>query len=242
MDRLTSAAASGMTSRLDTLDLLANNLANSGAAGYKSDRESYSLYLSPDASWDQTPSRLPVVNGRWTDFSQGLLQATETPTHLALEGEGFFVVNGPSGPLYTRNGAFRMSPAGVLETPEGYPVATAGGRPLQLDPSLPFTVTKDGTVSQAGTVTDRLRVVKFPDPQGLSKRNGTYFQWLHTGAPPAVNSSARVLQGQLEAGNAAASEGAVRMVSVLREFEMLQKAMTLGGEMNRRAIEEVAKV
>jgi flagellar basal body rod protein FlgG len=166
MDPLTSAAASGMTSRLDTLDLLANNLANSGAAGYKSDRESYSLYLSPEATWDQTPSRLPVVNGRWTDFSQGLLQSSGTPTHMALEGDGFFVVNGPSGPLYTRNGAFRMSAKGALETNEGYPLTTESGRPLQLDPALSFTVSKDGSISQAGTVVDRLKVVKFPDPQG----------------------------------------------------------------------------
>jgi flagellar basal body rod protein FlgG len=231
-----------MTSRLDTLDLLANNLANSAAAGYKSDRESYSLYLSPDASAEGSPARLPVINGRWTDFSQGLLQTSGTPTHMALEGDGFFVVDGPSGPLYTRNGTFRMSARGTLETNEGYPVATETGRPLQLDPSLPFTVSQEGAVSQTGTVVDRLRVVKFPDPQALSKRSGTYFQWLHGAPSPAVKSSAQILQGQLESGNAGASEGAVQMVSVLREFEMLQKAMTLGGEMNRRAIEEVAKV
>lgn len=242
MDRLTSAAASGMVSRLDTLDLLANNLANAGTAGYKSDREFYSLYLSGEAEAEQNPARLPVVNSRWTDFSQGLLQNTDTPSHLALDGEGFFTVAGPSGPLYTRNGGFRVSAKGILESAEGYPVQTESGRPLQLDPATPFTVTKDGSVSQAGVTLDKLRVVRFADEQALSKRNGTYFQWLHEGTPPASPSTAGVMQGQLEAGNAGSAEGAVRMVSVLREFEMLQKAMTLGGEMNRRAIEEVAKV
>ena len=49
-------------------------------------------------------------------------------------------------------------------------------------------------------------------------------------------------QGQLEGSNTGSAEAAVRLVSVLRQFEMLQKAVTIGGEMNKHAIEEVAKV
>ena len=49
-------------------------------------------------------------------------------------------------------------------------------------------------------------------------------------------------QGQLEAANTGSAEAAVRLVSVMRQFEMLQKAVTLGSEMSKRAIEEVAKV
>ena len=241
MDQITTLAASGMASRIDALDLLANNLANAGTAGYKSDRESYTLYLSPDASPDGT-SRLPLVGSQWTDFSQGLLQTTGVPSDLALSGDGFFAVNGPSGQLYTRNGSFRASPKGELVTAEGYPVATVSGRPLKLDPDQPFVVTTDGVIRQGGEELDRLTVVTFSEPQGLSNRNGTYFQWLSPGAAPVAGASAQVLQGQLESGNAAASEGAVRMVSVLRQFEMLQKALTLGADMNRRAVEDVAKV
>lgn len=240
MDQLTSAAASGMASRIDALDLLANNLANAGASGYKSDRESYALYLSPEASPDQ--ARLPLVGSKWTDFSQGLLQSTGVQSDLALSGEGFFTVYGPTGHLYTRNGSFRVSPKGSLETAEGYAVATEKGMPLTLDPAVPFTVSTDGVVRQSGAEVGRLNVVRFPEPQGLSKRSGTYFQWLAPGAAPAINSSAQVLQGQLESGNASAPEGAVRMVSVLRQFEMLQKALSLGADMNRRAVEDVAKV
>lgn len=240
MDQLTTLAASGMASRIDALDLLANNLANAGTAGYKSDRESYTLYLSPDASGES--SRLPLVGNKWTDFTQGLLQSTGVPSDLALSGEGFFAVDGPSGPLYTRNGSFRPSPKGQLVTAEGYPVATVSGRPLKLDPTQPFTVSTDGVVRQGGAELDRLKVVQFTEPQSLAKRNGTYFQWLSPGTAPVSGSSAQVLQGQLESGNAAASEGAVRMVSVLRQFEMLQKALTIGADMNRRAVEDVAKV
>ncbi|MEO8661882.1 MAG: flagellar hook basal-body protein [Bryobacteraceae bacterium] len=242
MDRLLTAAASGMAARMSTLDLLANNLANAGATGYKSDREAYSTYLSPETAVGDDMARLPVVDHRWTDFSQGLLQSTGNQSDLALSGDGFFAVDGPSGPLYTRNGKFTVSPKGILETADGYAVATASGRPLKLDLALPFNVGADGVVRQSGAEIDRLKVVRFTTPESLTKRNGTYFQWLSPQAMPALSSGAQVLQGQLESANAITAQGAVRIVSVLREFEMLQKALTMGGEMNRRAIEDVAKV
>lgn len=50
MDALTSAAASGIRARIESLDMLANNLANASAAGFKADRESYGLYLSSEAA------------------------------------------------------------------------------------------------------------------------------------------------------------------------------------------------
>ena len=49
-------------------------------------------------------------------------------------------------------------------------------------------------------------------------------------------------QGKLESSNTGSAEAAVRLVSVMRQFEMLQRALTLGAEMNKRAIDEVARV
>ena len=52
----------------------------------------------------------------------------------------------------------------------------------------------------------------------------------------------QVAQGKLESSNASPTESAARMVMVLRNFEMLQKAVKIGADMNRQAVEEVAKV
>ena len=49
MDPLTATAASGLRARMESLDLLANNVANASTGGYKADREFYSLYVSPEA-------------------------------------------------------------------------------------------------------------------------------------------------------------------------------------------------
>lgn len=240
MDNLTIAAASGMRARMESLDMLANNLANTETGGYKTDREFYNLYVSAEAgSADDSPATLPVIETSWTDFSQGPLRATGSPLDLALSGKGLFAVDGPSGNLYTRNGNFRVSPAGTLVTAEGYPVRTVAGGNLQLQPSGAVDVSPDGTVSQGGQVLGSIAVADFSDTSALVKQGATYFR---TAEAFRSASGIQVEQGKLESSNVGAAESAVRLVSVMRQFEMLQKAATLGSQMNREAIEEVARV
>lgn len=248
MDALTVSAASGMKARLESLEMLANNLANQAAAGYKADREFYSLYRAPEAleatgeeaaAW---PAVLPVIDRHWTDFSQGTLVATNEAAHLAISGRGFFEVAAPGGLLYTRNGNFHLSRAGRLTTAEGYPVLDRAGRPIALDPARPFEVAPDGAIRQAGALVATLKIVDFAQPEALVKQAGTYFRPVDAGAVPVAASGFEVHQGKLESSNVSPAEGAVRLVSLLRQFEMLQRAVALGGEMNRKAVEEVARV
>ena len=108
MDPITAAAASGIQSRMDAIDMLANNLANSSTTGFKADREIYSTYLSAEigGAVDPAVGPAPVVQKQWTDFAQGTLTETGNATDLAVQVAGFFGVNGPSGPFYTRSGSF----------------------------------------------------------------------------------------------------------------------------------------
>jgi flagellar basal-body rod protein FlgF len=245
MDPLTAAAASGLQARMDSLDLLANNLANTSTSGYKADREFYGTYLSSDALNNPDPAvgDSPVVERHWTDFAQGSLTSTGNPTDLALSGRGFFAVNGPNGPLYTRNGSFQVSPQGNLVTTEGYAVRLTDGQSLTLDPNSPLVVAADGSVSQNGAALGQLQLVDFADPSLLEKASGTTFQSPDPQkVAPQAATNVQVAQGKLESSNASSSESAVRMVMLLRHFEMLQKAVKIGGEINRQALEEVAKV
>ena len=122
MDPLTATAASGLRARMESLDLLANNVANAATGGYKADREFYSLYADPEAADSGSASAMPLIEKPWTDLSQGVLQNTGGPFDLALSGRGFFAVNGPSGPLYTRNGSFRLAaePRGLRQGADDY--------------------------------------------------------------------------------------------------------------------------
>jgi flagellar basal body rod protein FlgG len=245
MDTLTAAAASGLRARQEALDMLANNIANAGTAGFKKDSEFYGLFSDADAvaQWEQAPliGTMPVVEKPWTDFSQGTLQLTGNTLDLALSGAGFFAVDAGNGrTLYTRNGGFNTTPAGLVTTAEGHAVRLAGGRTLTVRPNVPLDVGRDGTVRQAGTVLGRLEIVDFPKG-ALVKEGASLFRQVDSKLTP-IASTAEVHQGKLETANTNTAEASIRLVSLLRQFEGLQKAITLGGEMNRRAIEDLARV
>jgi flagellar basal-body rod protein FlgF len=242
MDGLTAAAASGMRSRMESLDMLANNLANASAPGFKADREFYSTYLAAEAAESpggDTGSVMPVIERQWTDFSQGSLTTTGNPLDVALRGKGFFVATSSGGPLLTRDGSFRLSPQGDLETQEGFKVRGQDGNPIQVDPSKQIEITPEGEVRQDGQVTASLDVVDIKDPSALSKHGLNYFQCSPNLMTPVTD--AQMQQGSLESSNLQPAESAVRLISVMRQFEMLQKAASVGSDMSRRALDEVAK-
>jgi flagellar basal-body rod protein FlgF len=242
MDPMTALAASGLRARMESLDLLANNIANASTGGYKADREFYSLYTASEAAGDDPLQAMPLIESHWTDLAQGVLRATGSPLDIALDGKGFFAVNGPGGPLYTRNGNFRLAPDGRLTTQEGYAVRATGGAPLVLDAARRIEIAANGTVSQDGNPIGQLELAAFPTTAGLTKQGANYFRVSDPNLRPAAPIETTVAQGQLEGSNAGAAEGTVRLVSVMRQFEMLQKAVSLGAEMNKRGFEEVAKV
>lgn len=230
---------------MDSLDMLANNMANGSTTGFKVDREFYSTFTGNGGSALMDPSvgDAPVVEKRWTDFTQGSLTPTGNSTDLALLGNGFFAVNGTNGPLYTRNGSFRISSTGSLVTAEGFSVRQVGGAPLQLQGSDPIEVSPDGTVTQDNQQIGQLEIDSFSDPGQLTKGAGSYFENPDPkSVTPTVATNVQVSQGKLEASNTSPAESAARMVSLLRHFEMLQHAVKLGTEMNKQAIEEVARV
>jgi len=241
MDQLTVTAASGMRSRMEALDLLANNLANAGTTGYKADREFYGLYSSAEAD---TQTTLPNVERNWTDFSQGIVKDTGNPLDVALSGRGFLAADSPSGPLYTRSGTLRLSATGVLQTAEGYALrantptqhiqAAVGGGAIQIQ--------KDGSVIQDGQTLGILTLADWSRPEVLEKQGGSYFRLVDKNQGPSAPAGLEILQGKLEGSNSGPAEAAVQLVGVLRQFEMLQKAVSIGAEMNKKAVEDVARV
>jgi flagellar basal body rod protein FlgG len=244
MDSSVIAAASGIRSRMESLDLLANNLANSGTAGYKSDQEFYGVFTSADAesAGDAPASTMPMIQRQWTDFSQGTLQVTGSPMDVALSGSGFFVVNGKSGPLYTRNGSLQALPSGELATADGYPLRSADGGTIHVASSQPIEISTDGSVQQGGQSRGRIDVVTFKSTDSLIKAGNTCFQNSDPKNQPVAAANVEVQQGKLEGSNVPVAEAAMRLVGVMRQFEMLQKAVGVSSEMDTKTIQEVARV
>jgi flagellar basal body rod protein FlgG len=227
---------------MESLDLLANNIANASTGGYKADREFYGLYAAPEALDTDSVSTMPVIERPWIDLSQGVIHSTGNSLDVALSGKGFLSVQSPGGTLYTRNGNLRLATDGRLVSAEGYPVRGTGGAPLTVQASRPVDISKDGAVTQDGNVVGQLELADFSSTAGLVKQGGNYLRVADPALRPSPPNGTSVEQGKLEASNTGSAEAAVRLVSVMRQFEMLQKAVSLGAEMNRRAVEEVAKV
>lgn len=244
MDPISAMAASGLRTRMDSLDLLANNLANASTTGYKNDHEFYSIFTgeTADSASLELPTTQPDVNRPWTDFSQGTLQPTNNPLDVGLEGKGFLTLAGPSGPLYTRNGNLRVSSKGQLISSDGYPVAQQDGSPITLNSSLPVEITGDGTVRQGPQVAGQLQIVEFPDNAPLIKQGSNVFRNTSQNVKPAAAAATQVHQGALEASNVSTPESAVQLIGIMRQFESLRKAITLTNDMNKKAIEEVSRV
>lgn len=236
MDALLISAASGMKARIESLDMLGNNIANSETAGFKADREFYNLYHQ----------ELPVIEGKWTDLSQGSVIPSGNPLDLALSGTGFFTLNSPAGVEYTRNGTFTVSKANQLATPDGRTLRNARdqGRAITVDPARPIVIDKQGVVSQDGQEIGQIEIAQVRAAAGsLAKLGNSYFSLsnpLQADATPAASAGTEILQGQLEQSNVSPADSAVRMVGVLRQFEMLQRAMRIGEEMNKQMIQDVA--
>jgi flagellar basal-body rod protein FlgF len=242
MDQISVLAAAGMQSRMQSLDLVANNLANSSTSGYKTDGEFYTLFASEAAGEGEAgPSSVPMIQRQWTDFTGGLLETTNNPLDFGISGKGFFALQGPSGPVYTRNGNFRFTTDGNLVNGEGYPLLQQNGQPFKVNTSQPLDVSRDGEIRQNDRSLGRIKIVEFADSSSLTKRGASNF--LNATGQDAVDStSTQVYQGKIEASNVSASHGAVRIVGLSRQFEMMQKAITLSNDMSKKAIEEVAKV
>jgi flagellar basal body rod protein FlgG len=246
MDTLIAIAASGMRSRLESLDILANNLANSNTSGYKADHEAYQLYFGAGSTDDWgdnqlTASSMPALGRDWIDMSQGTLIDTGNMSDVALSGAGFFAIQTAGGILYTRTGSFRVSKRGQLTTREGFAVLGIGGQPIALDPALPWTVSPNGAVTQGGAAVGTLQVVTTSSPGALVKHGGTYFA-LEPGNTMSIVTDPNLLQGKVEGSNVPAPQAAVKLVGVMRQFEMLQKAVRMAGDMDKQAIEQVARV
>jgi flagellar basal body rod protein FlgG len=120
-------------------------------------------------------------------------------------------------------------------------VRLAGGRQLKTTSPAPLEVSRQGEVSQQGQPLGKLAVVAFSDPGTLAKRGNSYFRPADAAVAPAPASGVEVQQGKLEGSNVATAESAVRLIGVMRQFEMLHKAISIGADMNKKAVEEVAR-
>ena len=217
--------------------VFANNLANSQTMGFKRD---FATIMARQAAVNEDPRmagyRVPVLaqqGGGVTvmptrlDLSQGTLANSGNKLDLALQGQGFFMVQGDNGkPALTRNGCFLLDKDNQLATQTGQKVLDESGNPITLNPSMDIAIQTDGQISQDGTKVAQLAVRNVSDPTALQKLGGNLLTVRDGTTLDAAPAGTQVRQGATEASDTDPIIEMVNMMEGQRAFEANAKMIT----------------
>lgn len=244
MDSGYYAACAGLAAQTQALELVANNLANLGTAGYRGQQATFRSLVAGHPTLLQNPlnaavNDFGVLGGSRIDLASGSLTATGNPLDLAVAGKGFFIVKSAAGMLYTRNGSFHRTPTGQLVTAEGDAVLGEQG-PITL-PNGAVAVSSNGTVSVDGAIVDALRIAEFSPTTSLTAAGNAMYTAPDGSALPAASSSIR--QGMIEQSNVSPVEGVVQLITIQRNAEMMQRVLSLfDSQLNQTAAQDLPRV
>jgi flagellar basal body rod protein FlgG len=242
-------SAEGAAAQAQRLEVIANNLANADTVGFKQDVPSFQARFaeaiqrgeaSPGSrSINDIGGGVKVIDVQ-TDHSVGLLKHTGSETDVAINGKGFFHIRGDDGKQYlTRAGNFELDTQGRLVTHDGHtPVLDQGGSEIVISPDLPWSMSPDGFISQAGAI----YALGMSQPESLDdmvKVGNNMFQPL-SDVRPLTLAERQVRQGYLEMSGANPVRQMMAMIETTRAFEantrMIQNQDTMLGALIGRVL------
>jgi flagellar basal-body rod protein FlgF len=218
------------------MGVVANNIANSSTTGFRREGVVFSEFV---AAMDEDPSlSMAHASGRHVDLSQATVSQTGGTFDIAIQGEGFFLIETPDGERLTRAGSFTPSAEGELVTPDGYRLLDAGGAPIFVPPDAKgIAVASDGTVSANGQPIAQVGLWRPADPLALRHQSGTLFS---AGDLEPVE-GATILHGMLEDSNVEPVSEIARMIEVQRAYELGQKFLDAEDDRVRGVIQTLGR-
>jgi flagellar basal body rod protein FlgG len=243
-------SAEGAAAQAQRLEVIANNLANADTVGFKQDVASFQArfaeaiqqgHATPgDESINDVGGGVKVIDVE-TDHSVGQLKHTGNDLDFAINGDGFFHVRGADGQQYlTRAGNFKLDTQGRLVMQDGRtPVLDQGGSEIILARDLPWSMSPDGFISQAGAI----YALGMSRPQSLDelvKVGNNLFQPLGA-VRPLTLAERSVRQRYLEMSGANPVREMMAMIETTRAFEantrMIQNQDSMLGALISRVLQ-----
>ena len=231
--------SSSVDSLMQQFDVITHNLANVSTVGYKRMCNSFSAVLDSQQTGEAQGTTEIALESVF-DFSQGNIIETSRPLDFALHGNGFFVIETLEGPLYTRNGIFRINQNGQIVDSEARTVAGESGPitiPADVSPSQ-LSVSTDGSISADGVTIGQFRLVDFPENQSeLVSVGAGCFSMPNEDIQPIPAENLIVKQGYQESSNVQMVEELVNMIMVTRTYEANMKFISAQKEIGSSLID-----
>lgn len=237
METASYATLTRQSGLLREMRVIANNIANANTTGFRQEGMIFTEYVTKG---DLNKS-ISMAQGRVrnTSYAQGQIKQTGGTYDMAIEGDGFFLIDTDRGQRLTRAGAFTPSAEGTLVTPDGFTVLDAGGSPIFIPPQVnDLSIANDGTISTEGRPISQVGIVMPPDPKMMIREGNLMFR-SDDGFTPVEEP--RVIQGFVEASNVDPVLQVARMVEVQRAYELGQSFMEREDERIRTALDAFVK-
>lgn len=233
----------GMRSRQNTMEAQANNIANASTVGFKAERLVYSAIEAEKRGTGDTQNLVAGVSTTsGTDFSAGSIQQTGRSLDVAIDGDAFLQIQTPRGPRFTRAGNLTLDANGQLVTKNGYLVVGDNG-PITVPANGELSIGSDGTLSAGGQTFDKLKLMRFNNPAAALIKEGDSLFMMTGAEQPQEGVNSKVQQGALENSNINSISEMVAMINNNREFESLQKSVTLlMNDIGRKISGELGKI
>jgi flagellar basal-body rod protein FlgF len=215
------------------LDVLSHNIGNVNTTGFKKDQPIFATILGQTSGLAVAGIDLfPLMNALLPDRSQGHVYQTGDSLDVALQGEGFLVVETPGGLRYYRGGKLSRNTDGTLVAHTGDPLLGKKG-PIQL-PVGEVVISHDGTIRVNNKIVDQLRLDSIPPGQEGTKMGDLFWNVPEQVVPDRQTT---VHQGMLEQSNVNPSLDLIELIKVTREYEQMQKAIKAMDELAGQAIQ-----
>ncbi|MBI5876855.1 MAG: flagellar hook basal-body protein [Chloroflexi bacterium] len=239
LTQIEAIARSGIVTHRNAVDTISHNVANANTHGFKRVRAGFAETLESQGAPEGEVLAGIVTNDTSRLFTQGALEESEYPWHLAITGDGFFAISLPGGQTaYTRDGNFRIDAQGTLVTAAGYrlqanvriPPGLAG---ISFEPNGAVVgLTPAGDTVTIGTIP----LVRFTNANGLTVIGDNMYQASDasgtpiTGVPGAAGMG-EIRQGALERSNVDMAEEMVNLMLAQRAYSLSTRAMAQADEL-----------
>lgn len=223
---------------------ISNNLANINTTGFKRTVNSFSKELAKQMGSGEEMSALSgeIDLDSKLDFSPGTMLGTNRRLDTALSGNGFFVIETPKGPLYTRSGVFNVNSAGQLTNVSGDLVAGSDG-PVVIPNGISegqLSIGNDGSISSDGVNLGQIKIVDFPGRENELIPTGLNNYLAPKGLTATAAASPMLRQGYRENSNVQQMQEVVDLMMVSRLYAANMNLLKKRSE-NAKTMLDVAK-